>query len=193
MSATNESHLNKNAGIIEVVKVPDGFSPLLSDLSNVVAVKTAIDALTLVRMASVVDLQVAENYADQVTVDVDDNKRIYTSAEPSVVVSGAYYETWNPDVLTEVLPKTKVTDVTGEFVGNVIENSDIPAIIIRITSTDPQTGKIKQTYVIDASFTGEMISQYLDPKRAGNLANSPFEYTGNSGGGIFTFTDEGVA
>ena len=66
-------------------------------------------------------------------------------------------------------------------------------MILRITSTDPVTSKIKQTYIIDASFTGELVTQYLDPKRAGNLANSPFEFTGNSGGGIFTYTDDLVA
>jgi len=43
MSATVEKNLNKNAGIIEIVKLPAGFSPLLDDLSNVEAVKTAVD------------------------------------------------------------------------------------------------------------------------------------------------------
>lgn len=193
MSATQEKFLNKNAGIIEVVRLPDAFTPLESDLSNVETVKTAIDALTFIRMASVVDLQVAEGYTDQITVDVDDNKRIYTSAEPTVKVSGSFYETWNPAVKTAILNKTKVDATWGQFVGNVIENADIPALILRLTSTDPVTGKVKQTYLIDASFTGELVTQYLDPKRAGNLANSPFEFTGNSGGGIFTYTDDLVA
>lgn len=192
MTATNEKYLSKNAGIIEVVKLPNGFTALEADLSNVVAVKTAIDALTLKRLASVIDLQVSESYADQITVDVDDNKRIYTSAEPVVSVSGTFYETWDPAIKTEILNKTKVTDVTGEFVGNVITNASIPSLILRITSTDPVTSKVKQTYIIDASFTGELVTAYLDPKRAGDLANSPFNFTGHSGWGIFTFTDESV-
>lgn len=193
MSATQEKFLNKNPGIIEVVRVPTSFTPLASDLSNVEAVKTAIDALTFIRMASVIDLQVAENYSDQIKIDVDDNKTIYTSAEPSVKISGAFFETWDPAVKTEIVNKTKVDVTWGQFVGNVLENADIPALILRLTSTDPATSKVKQTYLIDAGFTGELVTQYLDPKRAGNLANSPFEFSGKSGGGIFTYTDDLVA
>lgn len=192
MGATNEKYLSKNAGIIEVIRVPALFTPLEADLSNVRAVKTAIDALTLKRLASVIDLSVSEAYGEQITVDVDDNKRIYTSAEPVVTISGTFYETWDPAIRTEILNKIKVTDLTGEYVGNTIANADIPALILRITSTDPITSKVKQTYVIDASFTGELVTAYLDPKRAGNLANSPFQFTGNSGGWIFTFTDESI-
>ena len=193
MSATNEKYLNKNAGIIEIVKLPEAFTPLLADLSNVEAVKTAVDALTLVRISSIVDLLVEEDYSEQIKIETDDNGVIYTSANPGVKIGWKYYEISDPAVLTEMVNKIKVAVVGWEYVGNTLENTEIPALIVRLTSTDPVTAKIKQTYCIDATFGGVLVSGFLDVKRAGDLPNSNFEFNGNTGGWIFTFTDNVVA
>jgi len=190
MSATVEKNLNKNAGIIEIVKLPAGFSPLLDDLSNVEAVKTAVDWLTLTRISSIVDLQVEEDYSDQIKIETDDNGVIYTSANPGVKISWKYYEISDPAVLTEMVNKIKVAVTGWEFVGNTLKNTEIPALIIRITSADPITSKIKQVYCIDATFGGALVNWFLDVKRAGDLPNSNFEFNGNTGGWIFTYTND---
>jgi len=43
--------------------------------------------LTLTRISSIVDLQVEEDYSDQIKIETDDNGVIYTSANPGVKIS----------------------------------------------------------------------------------------------------------
>lgn len=116
MSATNEKFLNKNSGIVEIVKIPSGFTPLADNLSNVASVQTAIDALAFIRIASVVDVAVEEDYSDVIKIDTDDNGVIYTSANPKVKIAGKYYEIGDPAVLTEMVGKIKVSATGKEFV-----------------------------------------------------------------------------
>ena len=187
MSATVEKNLNKNAWIIEIVRLPSGFTALQDDLSNIEAVKTAVDALTFTRISSIVDLQVEEDYSEQIKIETDDNGVIYTSSNPGVKISWKYYEISDPEVLTTMVNKIKVAVTGWEFVWNTLKNTEIPALIVRITSTDPVTTKIKQSYCIDATFGGALVNGFLDVKRAGDLPNSNFEFTGNTGGWIFTY------
>lgn len=189
MAATNEKHLNKSAGRIEIVQLPAGLTALADDLSNMAAVKTAIDALTFVRIASIVDLLVEEDYSDQVAIETDDNGVIYTSASPSVKIGGKYYEIGNPAVLVEMVNKTKVSSAGEEYVGSKIQAGEVPALIVRITS-NLANGNMRQVYCIDASFSGVLAQGFLDVNRAGDLPGSNFEFNGNKGGGIFTYTDD---
>lgn len=192
MTAINPAHINKNAAIVEIAARPGTFTDVANDLSNVAAVKTAIDALTFERLASVIDVQTAENYSNIVKVEADDTGTILTNADPEVKLTGSWYEVFNPDLLAIMVNKVKVTDLTDTYIGNVIDSLDLPKLIARVTSTDPSTGKVKITYLTDTNFTGEIITAFLDANRAGNLPNSAFEFTGNRKGAIFHYTDETV-
>lgn len=192
MAATNEKHLQKNSGIIEVVKLPSNLTVLASNLSNVKAVKDEIDALAFVRLSSVIDVEVKEDYSDVIKQETDDNGVIYSWTSPKVTITGSWYELGNPAVLQEIVGKVKVTDASGEFLGNKIDITELPSLIVRITSTDPKTQRIKQDYCIDATFADELIRSYVNPKRAGEIKGTPFTFEWNEGGGIFTFTDQDV-
>jgi len=192
MTAINKAHVNKNSAIVEIATRPDAFTDCQADLSNVAAVKTAIDALTFERMASVTDVQTSENYSNIIKVDADDTGTIFTSADPEVKLTGNWYEIFNPDLLAVLVNKVKVTDGTDIYSGNKIDSLELPKLIARVTSTDPNTNKVKITYLTDSNFTGEIITAFLDANRAGALPNSPFEFTGNRQGTIFHYTDETV-
>ena len=189
MSATEEKYLNKLPGIIEIVQDPGTLTAILDDFSNVEAVQTEIDLLTFLRLSSITDLNVNDDFSDVLKVETDDNGIIYSSVNEQVTVTGNYYEIGDPDVLAEMLGKN-VIDVTGvQHVGSKIGSKGMPSLIVRITSALPG-GKTKQVYVRDATFIGQVVNGFLDANRAGDLPNSPFEFSGNKGGDIFTFTDD---
>lgn len=189
MTATQEKYLNKYPAKIEIVKDPGTLTALADDLSNAETVKGEIDALTLFRLASVVDLQSSEDYSDKLKIETDDNGIIYTSTSPVVKISGTYYEIGNPDALKEMLGKKVINGTGNQIVGNKIGSQEMPKLICRITADLPGS-KVKQVYLMDANFVGEIINGFLDPNRAGDLPNSSFEFEGNKGGAVFTFTDD---
>lgn len=189
MSATQEKYLNKYPAVIEIVKDPGTLPALADNLSNAEAVRTAINALSLHRLASVIDLQSSEDYSDKLKVETDDNGVIYTSVSPVIKISGTYYEIGNPSVLAEMLNKYVVNGTGNQIVGNKIGSQEMPKLICRITSTLPGS-KVKQVYLLDANFVGQIVNSFLDPNRAGDLPNSPFEFEGNKWGAIFTYTDD---
>lgn len=189
MSATQEKYLNKYPAVIEIVQDPGTLPVLADDLNNAEAVRTAINALTLFRLASVIDLQSSEDYSDKLKIETDDNGVIYTSTSPVVKISGTYYEIGNPDVLNEMLGKYVINGTGTQIVGSKIKATEMPKLICRITSTLPGS-KVKQVYLMDANFVGQIINGFLDPNRAGDLPNSTFEFEGNKGGAIFTYTDD---
>lgn len=192
MTAVNPAHVNKNSAVVEIAARPAAFTECTANLSNVVAVKTAIDALTFERMASVTDVQTSESYSNIVKVDADDTGTIFTSADPEVKLTGNWYEIFNPDLLAMLVTKYKVTDSSNTYIGNKIDSLELPKLIVKITSTDPVTSKVKITYVTDSNFTGEIVTAFLDANRAGALPQSAFEFTGNRQGTIFHYTDETV-
>jgi len=189
MSATEEKYLNKYPGIIEIALDPGTLTAILPDFSNVEAVKTEIDALTFARLSSVIDLLTNENYSDVLKVETDDNGIIYTSTLPVVKISGTYYEIGDPDVLELMFNKLVVDGIDNQVIGSKIENTELPKLIARITSALPNS-KVKQVYLRDCNSIGESITWFLDPKRAGDLPNSTFEFEGNKSGDIFTYTDD---
>lgn len=284
MSAVNPKALIKNAGILEVANYSAAIPVLASDLSNAVAVKSALDALTYVRLASITDLKVSENYGDNVTeVIADDTGTVFKSSVPNVTVNGNWFEVGELSVIEKITGKSSLavaaspvavtteiilaassgavakgavyvlrnkngantivssitvdvdgvalvantdytakvdTDgsVTGEigntyitflaatttnkqvdvdytytpnaseYVGGTIENVEIPQLVVRITSTD-SAGKVRVTYLVNAGFDGELVQEFVDAARAGNIGSSPFSFTGNRQGQILSYTD----
>jgi len=189
MSATEEKYLNKLPGIIEIVKDPGTLTTIAEDFANAEAVKTEIDALTFFRLASVTDLQVEDDYSDILKVETDDNGIIYSSANEVVKVTGNYYEIGDPAPIAEMTGKQIVNGIDNQIVGSKIGSKEMPKLIVRITSA-LAGGKTKQVYVRDTNFVGQLINGFLDVNRAGDLPNSPFEFEGNKGGDIFTYTDD---
>lgn len=189
MSATQEKFLNKLPGIIELVQDPGTLTVIADNFANAEAVKTEIDALTFLRLASVTDLQVEDDFSDVLKVETDDNGIIYTSVNEVIKVTGNYYEVGNPDILSEMLGKYVVNGTGNQIVGSKIGSKEMPSLIVRITSALPGS-KTKQVYVRDANFIGQIINGFLDVNRAGDLPNSPFEFEGNKGGDTFTYTDD---
>lgn len=278
MSATNEKQLPKIAAKVYVATLPSNLVNLASNLSNVATLKAQIDALSLERIASVVDVQYIENYADAVKVETDDNGVIYNATVPTPRVTWNFYEVLNSALLSKIYGKSILnvagtlvsgysqpvvsgawtydnfikfdfqngdgskitptsvtagtngplvlntdyfivqddngnwgiivrdsTTVTTEaqsitivynytpnaakYVGNNIENTEIPRLVIVLRAIDPKTGKKVEIYLGDAVINSEVIVGFVNPKRAGGLTNSPFEFLGNEGGFSFMYTD----
>ena len=278
MPALNEKALNVNPGIVEVAVNPGTIPALAADASNAVAVRSACDALSFTRLASVIDVKISENNgANVVEVISDDLGTIYKAGVPDVTVTGSFYEVGDVDAVSTITGKptlnvagspvtvtaeahgtgwtvgtpikathkngddTIVTSIvvknnsttlaagtdystyvgngvngdegytyvvpltaqTGSitfgysytpnaatYVGTTISSKEIPSLVVRVTSTDPATGKVKITYLIDSGFDGELVSAFVDVARAGNLEASPFSFKGNRLGTILSYTDD---
>ncbi len=278
MSATNTHALGVNPGIVEVAPYVSTLPVLLNDNSNAVAVKSALDALTYVRIASVTDVKLMENYGEKgVEIITDDNGTIYKSVAPSVTIKGNWYEAGDVDAVKALVGKTVLNvaaspvTVTGEakgtgwtigtpiklnykdgdntivqsivvkvngvtkalgtdyttfvgdgttgllgytyivgitaqtlavtvdysynpnaskYTGSTIQNTQLPNLVVRITSTDAVTSKVKTQYLVNSNFDGEIVSAFLDVARAGEIAVSPFSFSGNRKGQVLQFTDD---
>lgn len=278
MGAINSKALSVNPWIVEVAQYVSTLPVLLADNSNAVAVKSALDALTYVRVSSVTDVKVSENYGDnKVEIITDDNGTVYKSVAPSVTISGNWYEIWDVDSINAMVGKTilsvawtpvTITDEakgTGWTVGQpiklnnknwantavtitnvkawastlvantdyksyvadgtngqkgytyivpltaqasaitstyqytpnaskytwmTIKNIQIPKLVVRITSTDCTTNKVKVNYLVDSWFDWELIQSFVDVARAWEIANAPFNFTGNRNGQVLSYTDD---
>ena len=110
MSATNSKALLVNPGILEVATWVNTIPALASDLSNASTVKSALDALSYVRLASITDLQVSENYGNNpVEVITDDNGTIYLSTVPEVTMTGNWYEVGELSVVNKITGKATLS------------------------------------------------------------------------------------
>lgn len=278
MSATNSKALLVNPGILEVANWTAAIPVLLADGSNAAAVKSALDALSYVKLASITDLKVSENFGDkQVEIITDDNGTIYKSAVPKISVKGNWYEVGEISVVNKLTGKatlaiagsatpitaeahgtgwtvgtpiklnnkdgdnsvvqsivvkcggvtkalntdyavfvgdgnngtlgyTYITPITAQataitvdysynpnvsqYIGTTIKNTVIPQLVVRVTSTDASTSKVKVTYLINAGFDGELVQEFVDIARAGNIGASPFSFEGNRMGQVLSFTDD---
>lgn len=278
MPASNTHALSVNPGIVEVAPYVTTLPVLLNDNSNAVAVKSALDALTYVRIASVTDVKLMENYGQKgVEIITDDNGTIYKSVAPSVTIKGNWYEAGDVDAVKALVGKTvlnvattpvvvtaeahgtgwtigkpfalnykngantvvasitvKVNAVSkvlntdysvyvgdgtngtlgvtyivpitaqtlaitvdytytpnaSKLTGSTIQNTQLPNLVVRITSTDAVTSKVKTQYLVNSNFDGEIVSAFLDVARAGEIGVSPFSFSGNRKGQVLQFTDD---
>lgn len=286
MSAENQKALSVNPGVLEVATNPGTITALLADGSNAATVRAECDALTFLRVASVIDLQISQNFGDNIIeIVADDTGTIFKASLPSVVISANWYEIGETDVVTMITGAasldvaatpvavtteiilaassgsvakgavyvlahknaagTVVTSVTvdvagtplvantdytikvdstgavtgtaGEsyitflaattnnaqvdvdytytpaastYTGFTIKSMELESLVVRITSTDPTTSKVKVDYLIDCGFEGELVEAFVDINRAGDLPNSPLSFTGNKNGTVLRFTDD---
>lgn len=118
MGAINESALPKNAGFLYVAEYTSSITQLLADISNASVVKGELDALTYSRLASITDLEVVENLAENMLkVDTDDNGTIYKATTPKVSVTGNWFELFETSVIEKILGQNIVNQAGSLVAG----------------------------------------------------------------------------
>lgn len=121
MSAINPNALPVVVWELFVAPYTTSITQLLNDMTNSVAVKGELDALTYSRLASITDLTVNENLTDKlVEVITDDTGTIYRAATPTITVKGNWYEVGELSVVNEILGYN-VYNVAGTPVSVVAE------------------------------------------------------------------------
>lgn len=109
MTAINESALPKNVGYLYVADYTTSITQLLADISNASVVKGELDGLSYDRVASITDLEVVENLAENMLkVDTDDNGTIYKATTPKISVTGNWFELFETDVIEKILGQNVV-------------------------------------------------------------------------------------
>jgi hypothetical protein len=109
MTAINESALPKNVGLLYVADYTSSITQLLTDLSNASAVKGELDALSYDRIASITDLEIIENLAENLLkVDTDDTGTIYKATTPKISATGNWFELFETSVIEKILGQTVV-------------------------------------------------------------------------------------
>jgi len=278
MTATNSKALSVNPWIIEVASYSSSITTLADDMTNADTVRSELDALSYERLASIIDLQVSENYwANVVKIEADDNWVIYSSTKPEMTISWTRYEVLELDAINKLTGKnilqvawwtvnvtwealwtgwtvwqpikllnkngadTIVTNividadtvalvswtdyatyvgnwVNGElgytyivpitaqawvldadydyvptassYIGVNVKSREIPRLVVRITSIDSATSKVKVYYFIDCWFEWELITWFLDVNRASDLPNSPLNILCNNNWSVIYYTDD---
>lgn len=104
MTAINESALPKNVGYLYVADYAPTITQLLADLSNSSVVKGELDALSYDRIASITDLEIVENLAENLLqVDTDDTGTIYKATTPKISATGNWFELFETNVIEKIL------------------------------------------------------------------------------------------
>lgn len=181
--------------------LPDALTTVLAnDFSNIVAHRAEIDALMAYRLASVVDLQQSQSYADLLKIQADDTGVIYTATIPQISVTGKYYEIFNTDVLKNVLGQKKVSiaaspvTVTAEAKGTgwtqgqpiKLNNKDgdntiVASIVVKEEASTLVLNTDYRTYVGDG-VNGLLGYTYIVPISARTGAITvDYSYTPNAG------------
>jgi hypothetical protein len=189
MGALHEEHLSTQAGIVEVALVDDSVPALLDNNTNAVAVITAIDALTFVRLASITDLTVGVNTTEEkVEQRADDLGIIYSAYTPGVKVSMNWFESGNMEAI-ELLLGTAVIDVAVagpnpayKITGQNIKPHKLPQLIVRITGMDDADSHKEKVYLFDTGLNGEITRKFVDLTRTKEVPASTLEFKGNVGG-----------
>ena len=77
-----------------------------------------MDVLSYERIASITDLEVIENLAENmVKVDTDDNGTIYKATSPKISVKGNWFELFTTDVIEKILGQTAVAQAGSPVTG----------------------------------------------------------------------------
>ena len=120
MSAINDKALSVKPWILEVAFLDSSIPTLADDQSNLSAYKTALDNLTYIRGASVIDTTVTDDFGAKVTkIEADDTGTIYSEFEPELTIAGSIYEL-DKDFLNKVYPNS-LTTIAGTIVSSAIQ------------------------------------------------------------------------
>ena len=81
------------------------------------------------------------------------------------------------------------TPNASQYTGLTVQNTKLPALVVRVTSLDESTGKTQVHYLINSSFNGEIVRKFVDVARAGEIGNSPFVFTANRKGQVLSYAE----
>lgn len=76
------------------------------------------------------------------------------------------------------------TPAVAAYVMTEIKDRELPNLIIRIKARNPINGKEQIVVIVNAVIDGELSMGFVDPTRAGELANSKISFKANRGGKI---------
>lgn len=120
MAAINEKALSTKPWILEVALFDSSIPTLADDHSNILAYRTALDNLTYIRWASIIDTVVTDDFAGKITkIDASDTGTIYSEFEPDMSVAWSIYEL-DKDFLNKIYP-VALTAIAGTVVNEIWE------------------------------------------------------------------------
>lgn len=186
MSATNPNALQDVIGKLYVAPKVSLWVDLDDDMTNSESVRTALNALTYTRMASITDLTMSINLQDKlVEVESDDNGILKSFSLPTINITGNWFETGDVDAL-EVLLGIQSLAVAGSpnsvNYGFNLATRVIPELVVKIVTDADENGNVKTAYLYNAGLSADLQFTFLDIVRAGDLPASPFELAGKKGG-----------
>ena len=162
------------------------------DLSNAKEIITACDKLITdskaKRMGSVIDVKLTVGKGNDIEVKTDDNGLLLRANTPEAKIAGNWYEVFDFEVIKQFL-NIKVVDVakSGQekaytIAGQKIAPSLIPECVVILEGLENDSNEKVFVYLTNSGFTGELVYSFVDYVRAGNVENTPFEFSANSGG-----------
>lgn len=162
------------------------------DLSNAKEIITACDKLITdnkaKRMGSVIDVKLTIGKGNDIEVKTDDNGLLLRANSPEAKIAGNWYEVFDFEVIKQFL-SIKVVDVAKNgqekaytIAGQKIAPNLIPECVVILEGLENDSNEKVFVYLTNSGFTGELVYSFVDYVRAGNVENTPFEFSANSGG-----------
>lgn len=162
------------------------------DLSNAKEIITACDKLITdnkaKRMGSVIDVKLTIGKGNDIEVKTDDNGLLLRANSPEAKIAGNWYEVFDFEAIKQFL-SIKVVDVAKNgqekaytIAGQKIAPNLIPECVVILEGLENDSNEKVFVYLTNSGFTGELVYSFVDYVRAGNVENTPFEFSANSGG-----------
>ena len=162
------------------------------DLSNAKEIITACDKLITdnkaKRMGSVIDVKLTIGKGNDIEVKTDDNGLLLRANSPEAKIAGNWYEVFDFEAIKQFL-SIKVVDVAKNgqekaytIAGQKIAPNLIPECVVILEGLENDSSEKVFVYLTNSGFTGELVYSFVDYVRAGNVENTPFEFSANSGG-----------
>ena len=184
---------NINLTTAKVYIAPRGeIAEVKKDLSNAKEIITACDKLITdnkaKRMGSVIDVKLTIGKGNDIEVKTDDNGLLLRANSPEAKIAGNWYEVFDFEAIKQFL-SIKVVDVAKNgqekaytIAGQKIAPNLIPECVVILEGLENDSNEKVFVYLTNSGFTGELVYSFVDYVRAGNVENTPFEFSANSGG-----------
>lgn len=190
MAPVNKNHLNRSIGHLYVAPINAGATLVkpLDDGSNakeaLTAFETAYSEDKWIRVASIVGLEISEDFAANKTETItDDTGLINSFAKTEAIIKAKWYESRNPDVIATIAwvnaqkdPKTGTA--TDLYIAYNLTNHEVPRFAVRVDGLIG--GKKEKYYFSDATISGQIMTRFL--KHSGELEGSDIEIKASEGG-----------
>ena len=70
-----------------------------------------------------------------------------------------------------------------------VTTKELPRLIVRFETCPDADGKINYHYLVNSTLTGELLTVFVDPVRAGDITGSSVEFETKKGG-FYVFDNE---